>query len=125
VRFRATKQDKSVGDEVQHGFKRRDGTLRVARQIHNEGAAAASGDGAAERCEWRTACAGSAHALGEAIEDAAADGTGGFRRNITRRNAGAAGGDDQPCVHRVIAQRCFDLRLFVRHKVRAFHGEAC
>lgn len=114
----AAEQRERVRYEVEHGLERGNGSLRAARQIHDERISASAGYGATKRGQRGAARSGGAHAFGKAVEDAAADGACSFRCDIPRSNPGAPSGDDQGGMGGVGAQRDLDLRLFVGNKVR-------
>ena len=91
----AGEQVEGVAKERQHGLERGDGTARAAGKVQDEGLAEGSADGAAEGCVGGFGETGGAHAFGDAIEQAIADGAGSFGSDIAGTNAGSSSGDDE------------------------------
>ena len=86
-------------DGVRHGgpdgFEILHGSGGAAGKIQNQGALANSADGAGEHGVWSFAEAGGAHGFAEAGDDAVENLQRRLRRNVARRDAGAAGGQNQ------------------------------
>lgn len=88
-------QLKRVRKYVNHGLERFDRTFGAARQIQDDGIAANAAEAAAQGRERSVARALGAHALGDAFEEAIAEGAGSFGSDIARGDAGSPGGDHQ------------------------------
>lgn len=91
----AMEQIDGVGQDRERGLKGGDGSDGAAGDIQDDGDAEGSAEGAAEGGERSFAQAGGAHQLGDAVEEAVADGAGGLRGNVAGSDAGAPGGNDE------------------------------
>jgi hypothetical protein len=91
----AGQEVKGVAQEREDGFKRCDGSARAAGQVEDEGLAEGSAEGAAERGVGGLGKTGGAHALGDAAEEAVADGAGSLGSDVAGADSGSAGGDDE------------------------------
>ena len=123
--FAACKYAQGVGQQVQHGLQRRNSTAWTAGQVQHKGLPAGAADAAAESSERRLSQAGGTHLFGDAVEQTVADGACGFRGNIARCDPGPAGGDDQPCDLRVLAESFLEQRLLVGNQNNGIDGETC
>ena len=91
----SVEQVDGVGQDRERSLKGGDGAGGTAGNIQDDGGTEGSAEGAAEGGERSLAEAGGTHQLGNAVEEAVADGTGGFRGDITGSDAGATGGHDE------------------------------
>ena len=119
----AAEDAKSVGQQVQHGLQGRDGAAGTSGQVEHDGLAAGAANGAAEGGEGCLGQAGSAHLFGHAFDEAVADGACGFRGDVTRSDAGAAGGDDEAGGSGVEPECLFQLWLVVGDEEDGVDGE--
>lgn len=92
----------------QDSFEGRDSSARAAGQVENEGLAEGSAEGTAEGCVRGLGEADSAHALGDTVEEAVADGAGGVGSDIAEADSGSASGDDETRVGGGSAECVFD-----------------
>ncbi len=107
-----------VGDGGPDGFEVLDGGGGGAGKIQDEGALADSADGAREHGMRSLGEAGGTHGFAEAGDDTVEDLQRGFRCDVARREAGAAGGEDEiGCVGVCpVAQGVGNERLLVGHE---------
>jgi hypothetical protein len=91
----AGEQIESVRQDGQSGAEGTDRSCRAAGQVEDDAGAEGSADGAAEDGEGRLAAAFGTHQLGDAGQEAVADGEGGLRSDVAGGDAGASCGNHQ------------------------------
>lgn len=79
--------------QMKDGRERGDGASRASGKIQDKSGTQSSADGTAEGSERRLSETGGAHQFGQALDEAVADQSRGFRRDVARSKARAAGGD--------------------------------
>ena len=113
-----------MGQHGQDGLERGDRAAGGAGQVEDQGLPEQPADAAAQDGEGGFPAAFGAHVFAEAVEQAAANGAGGFRGNVAGGEAGAPGSDEQPAGLRRRAQRVFNGELFVCNKTVGGDAEA-
>src|ERR1700730_4794647 len=95
MRLCPAQQGERVGNEIEHGGERGNGSLRTAWKVDDKGASSRACHRSAERGKRGLLPAGAAHPFAEAVEHPVTDGAGGLRGDVPGRNPGATGSDDQ------------------------------
>lgn len=89
-------QVQGVAKQRQDSPQRSHSTPGASREIEDQGGADGSAQAASQGGKRSLPAAFGAHHLGDAVEQAVADGPGGLGGHIAGADAGAAGGDHQP-----------------------------
>jgi len=121
----ALEQIQDVRHQIEHGRQCIDGATRIARYIKNYNFPADSANAATEHRIRRFLAPSAPHFFGHAIQDAAANGPRRFRRDVSRRDACAASGDNEFRPARQLYQQMFNLRLLIGNDLLRRNLETC
>ena len=120
----AFQQIERVGQHGQCGAQRTDCAAGAAWNVEDQRRSTGAANGSAEDRQGRLKAALGAHQLGDAVEQAVADGTGGLRCDIAESDTGSAGGNHEGSGGGGVAECVFEYPLIVwnRNAERRFES---